>query len=384
MTAFAFQFGLLPSNQSVQEMQKLLRPWRAIPEEVARKVAEETGADFKTLRRQAVSLLFESVRHAKPTNRRVFPKVARTLIEDGLRRFLAAPTAPVVDPLEGPKPKKRRSEILDRETELALARAWLEKRDAKARDRLLLAYRPLGLTMAQEVARTTGGNIEDLAQEAFVALAESLDKFDPARGFGFGTFARWHVMGQLRRHIMDLQGPVRIGTSLSDKRVFLQFRRMRAAWEARNQRPLDHEGRIELAKEMNVPLETLLRMEPRLQGADVSLDEPLSTDDEPGATRGSLLVDGSPSPETLAIGQIDGSRMREILANMIAQLPERDREILTARLLSERKTEFHELGLKLGVTKERVRQIEQKALRTLRANLEARGLGKHALLSATG
>lgn len=384
MTAFAFQFGLLPSNQSVQEMQKLLRPWRAIPEEVARKVAEETGADFKMLRRQAISLLFESVRHAKPTNRRVFPKVARTIIEDGLRRFLAAPTAPVVDPLEGPKPKKRRSEILDRETELALARAWLEKRDAKARDRLLLAYRPLGLTMAQEVARTTGGNIEDLAQEAFVALAESLDKFDPTRGFGFGTFARWHVMGQLRRHIMDLQGPVRIGTNLSDKRVFLQFRRMRAAWEARNQRPLDHEGRIELAKEMNVPLETLLRMEPRLQGADVSLDEPLSTDDEPGATRGSLLVDSSPSPEALAIGQIDGSRMREILANMIAQLPERDREILTARLLSERKTEFHELGLKLGVTKERVRQIEQKALRTLRANLEARGLGKHALLSATG
>ena len=382
MTAFAFQLGLLPPEQSLRELQKLLRPWRAIPEEIARKVSEETGADFKTLRRRAIALLFDSVQHANPTNRRVFPKVARTTIEDGLRRFLAAPSPQVVDPLKGPRPKRRRSEILDRETELALARAWLEKGDVKARERILLAYRPLGLTMAQEVARTMGGNIEDLAQEAFVALAESLDKFDPARGFGFGTFARWHVMGQLRRHVMDLQGPVRIGTNLSDKRVFLQFRRLRAAWEARNQRALDHEGRIELAKEMNVPLETLQRMEPRLLGADVSLDEPLLTDDEDGATRGSLLADGSPSPETLAIGQIDGRRVREILAEAIAQLPERDREILTARLLNEQKMDLHDLGARLGVTKERVRQIEQKALRALKANLEARGLGKQVLLAA--
>jgi RNA polymerase sigma-32 factor len=382
MTTFAFQLGLLPPDQSVQDLLKLLRPWRAIPEEIARKIAEETGADFKALRRQAVALLFESVRHAKPTNRRTFPKVARAVIEDGLRRFLAAPPVRAEDPLAGPKPKKRRSEILDRETELALAQAWIERRDAKARERLLLAYRPLGLTMAQEVARTTGGNIEDLAQEAFVALAESLDKFDPSRGFGFGTFARWHVMGQLRRHIMDLQGPVRIGTNLPDKRVFLQFRRLRAAWEARHQRPLDDEGRAQLAREMNVSLETLLRMEPRMQGADVSLDEPLSPDGEDGATRGSLLVDGGPSPETLAINQVDGARLRKILAEMIAQLPDRDRDILTARLLSEQKTEFQDLGQRLGVTKERVRQIEQKALRTLRANLEARGLGKQALLAA--
>jgi RNA polymerase sigma-32 factor len=188
-------------------------------------------------------------------------------------------------------------------------------------------------------------------------------------------------MGQLRRHIMDLQGPVRIGTNLADKRVFLQFRRLRAAWEARHQKPLDDEGRAQLAREMNVPLETLLRMEPRMQGADVSLDEPLSPDGEDGATRGSLLVDSGPSPETLAIGQVDGARVRKILAEAIAQLPDRDREILTARLLGERKTEFQDLGQRLGVTKERVRQIEQKALRALRASLEARGLGKQALLA---
>ncbi len=163
----------------------------------------------------------------------------------------------------------------------------------------------------------------------------------------------------------------------------MQFRRFRAEWEATQQRALDDQGRREIAARIGVPLETVQRMEPRLGASDVSLDEPLSGDEGEGAaTRGSLLVDRGPTPELGTINSVDGARMRKLLVALIEKLPERERSVLSGRLLSERKTEFQELGAQMGVTKERVRQIEQKALKMIREQLEAQGLNRHDLIAA--
>lgn len=278
----------------------------------------------------------------------------------------------------------RRSEILERDVEMQLAEAWLERQDKKARDRLILAYRPLALTLATTIAKQSGMNVEDLAQEAFLALTSSIDKFDPSMGNRFGTFARWHIVGELNRHVMDFFGPCRVGTNLSDKKVFMQFRKRRAEIEARTQRPLDDEGREEIAMKIGVPVEVIRRMEPRLSSHDASLDEPIGGDGdgEGSMTRGQLLVDNAPSPEEQAIREMDGGRINSVLKELLSELPEREQAILRARLMGDSRIQLADLGDGLGVTKERVRQLERKALKSLRGALEEMGYSKEHFLAS--
>ena len=276
-----------------------------------------------------------------------------------------------------------RSEILERDVEITLAKAWLEDRNYRSRNRLILAYRPLAVSLATQVARQSGMTVEDLVQESYLALAESTDKFDPTLGHRFGTFARWHIMGQLRRHVMDFFGPCRVGTNVSDKKVFMQFRRLRAEIEARDQHPLDEAGRDEIAARIGVARSVVDRMEPRLTHYDVSLDEPLPGEDGDNTmTRSSLLVDEGPSPEQNTITHFDGGRILEILSTLISELPEREASIIRARLLSDERVQLADLGDDHGITRERVRQIERKALRQLRRSLEAMGYRSQDLISA--
>jgi RNA polymerase sigma-32 factor len=270
----------------------------------------------------------------------------------------------------------KRSEILDRDVERKLANDWLQNNDYKARDRIIIAYRPLALAAATEMAKASGMDVEDLAQEAFAALTTALDKFDPELGYRFGTFARWHIQGELNRHVMDFFGPCRIGTNLSDKKVFMQFRKRRAEIEARTGRTLDEIGRQEIADEIGVPIDVVRRMEPRLSSRDPSLDEPIGDPDEGGATRGQMLVDLSPTPEEATIRDKDGRLMAGILCDVMAELSDRERAILSARLLGDKRRQLLDIGDDLGITKERVRQIERRALRHLRAAIENRGFRK--------
>jgi len=272
----------------------------------------------------------------------------------------------------------RQYKLLSHEEELALATAWLERRDAKARDKIILLYRPLATSIATRLARQCGMQSEDLVQEALLALAESLDKFVPSMGNRFGTFARWHIGGQVRRYVMDNFGPCRIGTNFSDKKVFSRFRRLRSEIEARTGRPLDDDGRQEIAEEIGVSYAVVQRMEPRIMRADVSLDAPLATggDDDQSTTRLDLLVDDAPSPEMDTMTRLDHSRVMGLVSELIQELPEREQTILHHRLFADDRIQLSELGERLGVTKERVRQLERKALRQLQRSLE--DLGFHA------
>lgn len=267
---------------------------------------------------------------------------------------------------------RRRTKILERDNETELARAWLEEGDIAARDKLILAYRPLAVAIANRMARQSGVSLDDLVQEAFIALTESVDKFDPSLGNRFGTFARWHIRGQVKRYVMDFCGPCRIGTNLADKKVFMSFRRHRAEIEMRTGRPLDDEGRAEIARRIGVNVDVVRRMEPRLVRADVSLDR-LSSEDEED-TRHETLADERPDPETLAIGAVDGARVGGLLRQCIAELPEREQMILKARLMSDDRVQLADLGEMFNITKERVRQIERKALKQIRRRLERAGI----------
>lgn len=280
-----------------------------------------------------------------------------------------------------PRPtRKGRSEILERDVETALAQDWKQNKTESSRERLILAYRPLAIGLAENMARHSGMTVEDLVQEAFLALAECFDKFDPSLGNRFGTFARWHIKGQLKRHVMDFFGPCRIGTNLADKKVFMKFRRLRALREAATQRPLGPQDYEAIAKEIGVPTEVVARMAPRLSSHDVSLDETIDEGDGTPTTRGAMLVDGGPTPEQAVMDNHDQSQMRQILSELIANLPERERQILSARLFADQRAQLADLGQELGITKERVRQLERKALKQLKRDLHSRGITREDVL----
>jgi RNA polymerase sigma-32 factor len=277
--------------------------------------------------------------------------------------------------------RKRRSEILSVELENELVSKWFDHGDEKARERLILAYRPLALTAAIEAARQCGMETDDFAQEAYAALVDSLQRFDPTRGFRFGTFARWDVRGALSRHAMDFAGPCRLGTNLADKKLFMQFRKMRNAIEARTQRPLDDAGREEIAKACGVEISAVHRMEPRLSPKDWSIDAPISdADDGISGTRGERLVYDAPSPEQQVAAKRDAATLAKVLADVMGALSERERIILQARLAGDADADLSEIGARLGVSKERVRQIERRAIERLRDEMTKRGLRKEDFL----
>lgn len=267
-----------------------------------------------------------------------------------------------------------RPTILDFETEMGLARRWQEQRDVAARDRLIQCYAPLASSLAIKVARQSGLHLfHDLEQEAKMAMVEIVDRFDPERGYRFATFARWHILSHLRRYVMDQVGPCRVGTNAFDKKVFTNFRKLRAKIEARTGRRLDHAGRMEIAEALDVDLHVVERMEPRIVRTDMSVDAVVRDDDDENSY-GPQLADTAPSPEALIAARSDRSRVREALVEAIAELEPREMRVIHARFMLQKRISLQELGDEFGVSRKTVQTIESRAFTRLQERLQAAGI----------
>ena len=270
---------------------------------------------------------------------------------------------------------RRRPLILDLETEQGLARAWQDDRCHRSRDRLINAYAPLASSLAIQVARQSGLHLfEDLQQEANAVMVEVLDRFDVERGFRFATFARWHILSHLRRYVMDHIGPTRLGTNSADKKVFTNFRKLRADIEGETGAPLDQAGRERIARTLGVDLEVIHRMEPRIIRADQEIDTfTRETEDEDGG-HGDQLADQGPSPESLCAEGRDRSRVREALAEAIADLDRREMRVIHARYLLQKPVSLQQLGDEMGISRKSVQTIENRAFNRLQQALRTEGI----------
>ena len=168
-----------------------------------------------------------------------------------------------------------KAELLDAETELALAYAWRDDRDEQALHRLINAYMRLAISMAAKFKRY-GAPMNDLIQEASVGLMKAADKFDPDRGVRFSTYAVWWIKASIQDHVMRNWSMVRTGSTSSQKSLFFNMRRV----QARIEREASAEGRtVErhvmhqlISEEVGVPLHDVEMMEGRLSGSDFSLN----------------------------------------------------------------------------------------------------------------
>ena len=268
--------------------------------------------------------------------------------------------------------KAMRAELLDAETELRLAYAWRDERDEQALHRLITAYMRLAISMASKFRRY-GAPMNDLIQEASLGLMKAADKFDPDRGVRFSTYAVWWIKASIQDYVMRNWSMVRTGSTSSQKSLFFNMRRV----QARIEREASAEGRQVagpemtrlIAEELGVPVHDVEMMEGRLSGSDFSLNATQSTEDE-GREWIEALEDESEQAADSVANDHDNSTLREWLVHALSSLNERERFIVQERKLREEPRTLESLGTELGLSKERVRQLESAAFGKMRRNLE--------------
>lgn len=276
-----------------------------------------------------------------------------------------------------------RAELLDAETELKLAYAWRDDRDEKALHRLITAYMRLAISMAAKFKRY-GAPMNDLIQEASLGLMKAADKFDPDRGVRFSTYAVWWIKASIQDYVMRNWSMVRTGSTSSQKTLFFNMRRVQARLEreaeARGERLDRHQLRQLIATEVGVSLADVEMMEGRLSGSDYSLNATQSTDED-GREWIEALEDDAPQAAETVEQQHDHETLRCWLTEALNGLNERERFIVRQRKLVEQPRTLESLGNELGLSKERVRQLEAAAFGKMRKALETRGHDMHDFLA---
>ena len=265
-----------------------------------------------------------------------------------------------------------RAELLDAETELRLAYAWRDERDEAALHRLVTAYMRLAISMASKFKRY-GAPMNDLIQEAGLGLMKAADKFDPDRGVRFSTYAVWWIKASIQDYVMRNWSMVRTGSTSSQKSLFFNMRRVQARLEreaaAVGERLDKHQMRQMIATEVGVPLHDVEMMEGRLAGSDYSLNATQSTEDE-GREWIDALEDDGPQSSEIVEDNHDNDTLREWLLSALSGLNERERFIVRERKLRDAPRTLESLGNELGLSKERVRQLEAAAFGKMRKSLE--------------
>jgi RNA polymerase sigma-32 factor len=285
---------------------------------------------------------------------------------------------------QGMSRQAMRAELLDAETEAALARAWRDHGDQRALHRLVMAYMRLAVSVASKFRRY-GASMGDLIQEASVGLMKAAEKFDPDRGVRFSTYAVWWIKASVQDHVMRNWSLVRTGSTSSQKSLFFNMRRIEAklAREAaeRGESPDPSELRRRVAEDLGVPLADVEMMAGRLAGSDLSLNAPQAADED-GREWIDVLEDTNGAGAEAVEGAHDRQQLRGWLAAALAGLSARERYIVIERRLNGEGRTLESLGEELGLSKERIRQLEAAAYAKMRKRLENQSPEVRHFLSA--
>jgi len=262
-----------------------------------------------------------------------------------------------------------RAPLLDAEHERDLARLWREEDDERALHELITAYLRLVVAMASRF-RHYGLPMSDLVQEGNVGLMQAAARFEPEREVRFSTYAAWWIRSAMQDFVLRNWSIVRTGTTSAQKALFFNLRRLRAKIGDVGDAVMSADATSSVAKALRVPEREVEAMAARLSSPDRSLNAPL-TDDGDGEWQ-DLLADDAEGPEALIMSSHDGDARARLVRDALCDLTDRERLIIRERKLEEEQVTLEALGERLGISKERVRQIESAAMEKLRRALIAR------------
>ena len=255
---------------------------------------------------------------------------------------------------------------LEREEERELAVRWKEARDQEALHRLTSAHMRLVIAIAARF-RHFGLSMSDLIQEGHVGLLEAAARFEPERDVRFSTYATWWIRASIQDHILRNWSIVRGGTSSAQKALFFNLRRLRARL-AKGGPSNDADLYDQISRAIGVSRQDVALMDSRLSGPDLSLNAPVSEGDG-AADRQDFIASDAPLQDETVGEEIDRERRTRWLNKALLALNERELRIVRERRLSDDGATLESLGETLGISKERVRQIESRAMEKLKTEL---------------
>lgn len=257
--------------------------------------------------------------------------------------------------------------MLEKEHELDLARRWQQNNDEKALHELVRSYTRLVVAIASKF-KNYGLLIGDLIQEGNIGLMEAAARFDPSLENRFSTYATWWVRAQIQDYVLRNWSIVRTGTTASQKSLFFNLRRLRAKIQGQSARDfLDNDAIEHIAAELGVQPKEVMEMEARMNGGDQSLNKTIGETGEDEWQ--DFLTDQTPGPEDIVIGMKDNATRSQWLSDALTELSPREQTIIRERRMGEDVVTLEDLGKQLGISKERVRQLEQRAMDKLKTSL---------------
>ena len=255
--------------------------------------------------------------------------------------------------------------MLSAEEEYTLATRLRIHGDTDAAHQLVTSHLRLVAKLAMGY-KGYGLPITDIMSEGNVGLMQAVQKFDPEKGFRLATYALWWVKAAMQEYILRSWSLVKIGTTAVQKKLFFNLRRAKNQIQAYEDGDLNPENLEKISKQLNVPEKEVVNMNRRLSGADPSLNAKISSDDGSQTEWQDWIEADTPNQEEEYAEKEEDSIRKDLISESLSVLNERELDIVQTRRLSEETTTLEELSEKYDISRERVRQIETKALGKLK------------------
>ena len=252
--------------------------------------------------------------------------------------------------------------ILTAEEEFMLAKRYKEHGDSDAAHKLVTSHLRLVAKIAMGY-RGYGLPVTDLISEGNVGIMQAVKKFDPEKGFRLATYAMWWIRAQIQEYVLHSWSLVKIGTTAAQKKLFFNLRKLKNQLTSIDSGNLSPENVREIATRLDVKEAEVIDMNNRLYGGDQSLNVKVS--DEAETEWQDMLVDQNEIQDEILEKKNEMSYRKKIFKKALEVLNEREKEILTLRKLRDKPLKLEELSAKFNISRERVRQIEEKALEKL-------------------
>ncbi len=261
--------------------------------------------------------------------------------------------------------------FLDKEEELYLAKRWIENKDQKAMNKIIISYARLVVSSVKKY-RQYGLSESDLIQEGNIGLMHAINRFDYSKGFRFSTYAIWWIRASIQDYILKNWSIVKIGTSANQKSLFFKLKYLKNKIGNASLGAFSNKDKQKIADTIGVKIKDIELVEQNVFKRDSSLNARVSSENNNEAQ--DFLFDIRPDPEEVAINTNKKDVLSKYLKEALGSLTYREKTIVINRNLKEKAETLHILGKSFGVSKERVRQIEQKALGKLKKHFEANSI----------
>ena len=254
----------------------------------------------------------------------------------------------------------KRFPILSADEELLLAKNYLEQGESEAAHKLVTSHLRLVAKIAMQY-RGYGLPVADLISEGNLGLMRAVKKFDPERGCRLSTYAMWWIKASVTEYILRSWSLVKMGTMSAQKKLFFSLRKAKRKLNIIDAQTIDPEKTAKLAEQFSISEADITHLDRRITARDLSLNAPVSNSEEDSMEFIDILEDDTPSPEVLVARTQETEFRQKYLKDAMFQLSERERHIFTERRLKEDPITLEKLGEHYGISRERIRQLENRA-----------------------